>query len=145
MAYTIVVGYDGSEGAKAALRTASEIARTGSLSMHVVFCYEPPAAYAGAAGTQRDAIESVGRTFLDEAQAQLTKSDVDGNCELVGGRPLDGLMAAADKYDAAMIVIGHHGEGPIKGAILGSTAHKLLHHSSRPILVVPATEGTEPA
>ena len=36
-----------------------------------------------------------------------------------------------------MIVVGTYGESPIKGAILGSTPHKLLHMSERPVLVVP--------
>ena len=37
-----------------------------------------------------------------------------------------------------MIVVGSYGESPIKGAILGSTPHKLLHRAERPVLVVPA-------
>jgi nucleotide-binding universal stress UspA family protein len=31
----------------------------------------------------------------------------------------------------------HYGERPIKGAILGSTPHKLLHLAGCPVLVVP--------
>ena len=37
-----------------------------------------------------------------------------------------------------MIVVGTYGEHPLRGAILGSTPHKLLHLSSRPVLAVPA-------
>ena len=58
--------------------------------------------------------------------------------ELVDGRPAEGLIAAADEHDAAMIVVGHHGEGPLRGALLGATANKLLHLAERPVLVVPA-------
>ena len=45
---------------------------------------------------------------------------------------------------AGTIVVGYddgegaHGESPIRGALLGSTAHKLLHLADRPVLVVPA-------
>ena len=35
-----------------------------------------------------------------------------------------------------MIVVGSYGEAPLKGALIGSTAHKLLHLSERPVLVV---------
>jgi nucleotide-binding universal stress UspA family protein len=35
-----------------------------------------------------------------------------------------------------MIIIGSYGEPPLKGALIGSTAHKLLHLSERPVLVV---------
>ena len=31
-----------------------------------------------------------------------------------------------------MIVVGTHGESPLRGAIIGSTAHKLLHLSEVP-------------
>ena len=34
-------------------------------------------------------------------------------------------------------IVRTYGESPIKGAILGSTPHKLLHLSDRPVLVVP--------
>ena len=36
-----------------------------------------------------------------------------------------------------MIVIGTHSESPLRGAILGSVPHKLLHVSDRPVVVVP--------
>jgi nucleotide-binding universal stress UspA family protein len=36
-----------------------------------------------------------------------------------------------------VIVVGSYGESPLKGAILGSTPHKLLHISERPVVVVP--------
>jgi nucleotide-binding universal stress UspA family protein len=35
-------------------------------------------------------------------------------------------------------VIGGWGEGPIRGAILGSTPEKLLHPAETPVVVVPA-------
>jgi len=37
-------------------------------------------------------------------------------------------------------VVGSYGEHPIKGALLGSVPHTLLHLSERPVLVVPAPE-----
>ena len=40
---------------------------------------------------------------------------------------------------AGELVVGSYGEAPLKGAIIGSTAQKLLHLSERPVLVVRAT------
>ena len=50
---------------------------------------------------------------------------------------MDALISLAEEHDARAIVVGTHGESPIRGAILGSTPHKLLHLSERPVLVVP--------
>jgi len=42
---------------------------------------------------------------------------------------------------ATMIVVGTYSEGPLAAALVGSTPHKLLHLSQRPVLVVPAPRG----
>ena len=57
--------------------------------------------------------------------------------ELVAETRDRGLLAAAEERDARLIVVGSSGEGALKGMILGSTPHKLLHLSERPVLVVP--------
>ena len=43
-----------------------------------------------------------------------------------------------ERTTRAFIVVGTYGESPLKGAILGSTPHKLLHLSEVPVVVVPA-------
>jgi nucleotide-binding universal stress UspA family protein len=62
---------------------------------------------------------------------------VEAEVELVPKRPSAALTELAEREDARMIVVGTYGESPIRGAILGSTPHKLLHLSDRPVLVVP--------
>jgi nucleotide-binding universal stress UspA family protein len=59
---------------------------------------------------------------------------------LVEQRPTEALVKLADELDARAIVVGTFGEHPIKGALLGSVPHKLLHLSERPVLVVPVPE-----
>jgi nucleotide-binding universal stress UspA family protein len=53
-------------------------------------------------------------------------------------RPYQALLDVASRHDARFIVVGSWAESPIRGAILGSTPHKLLHLSERPVVVVPA-------
>jgi nucleotide-binding universal stress UspA family protein len=48
------------------------------------------------------------------------------------------LLEAADRLDARAIVVGTHGERPLRGAIIGSTPHRLMHLARRPVIVVPA-------
>ena len=57
--------------------------------------------------------------------------------ELVDERPVDALLAVAEEHAARFIVVGGYGESPLRGAILGSTPHKLLHLSETPVVVVP--------
>ena len=138
MSTQIVVGYDDSEGARAALAAAIDLARRLDTGLILIFCTEPPSVHAGGAGAQRDVITSIGEEMLNHGIEQALAAGVTARGELVDGRPVDGLLAAADEHDAAMIVVGHHGEGPLRGALIGATANKLLHHSERPVLVVPA-------
>jgi nucleotide-binding universal stress UspA family protein len=42
------------------------------------------------------------------------------------------------EHSARAIVVGTYGESPLRGAVLGSTPHKLLHLSRVPVLAVPA-------
>lgn len=42
----------------------------------------------------------------------------------------------AEKEDASLVVIGTHGRGMAFDALLGGTAFKILHHFTRPMLVV---------
>jgi nucleotide-binding universal stress UspA family protein len=50
--------------------------------------------------------------------------------------PAQALIDVADERDARMIVVGSHGEAPLKSVLVGSTPTKLLHLSQRPVLVV---------
>lgn len=134
----IIVGYDGSVGAEIALATAVALAKRTGDGLALIFCYEPPALRAGGAGDQRDLVEDIGRETLETAIARHADDGVAIRAELVDARPVEGLLAAANECDAPMIVVGHHGEGPLHGALIGATANKLLHQSERPILVVPA-------
>ena len=46
------------------------------------------------------------------------------------------VIAAAERCDAAMIVVGSRGLGAVKARLLGSTTRRLVHDSRRPVLVV---------
>jgi amino acid transporter len=71
-----------------------------------------------------------------EAVGLVAGSGVEAKAAVVDARPVDGLLALAAEHQARMIVVGTHGELPIMGVVLGSTAYKLLHRSPVPVLVV---------
>jgi len=51
------------------------------------------------------------------------------------------ILAEADEIDAEVIVCGSRGRGAVARSLLGSTSTRVLHHASRPVLVVPADPG----
>jgi nucleotide-binding universal stress UspA family protein len=46
------------------------------------------------------------------------------------------IINDADEVNADVIVMGSRGRGDLAGLLLGSTAHKVIHLSNRPVLVV---------
>jgi len=46
------------------------------------------------------------------------------------------IVADAKEHDAGVIIMGSRGRGDFAGALLGSTAHKVIHLTDRPVMVV---------
>ena len=137
---SIVLGYDESPGAHRALEQSIDLARTLGEDLVIVYGVEPPSRMGEEYGDHLQAITDQGRRILDQAVARATAAGVTAHVELVDQKPAQALLTAADQHDARFIVVGTYGESPIKGAILGSTPHRLLHLSHRPVLCVPAPE-----
>jgi nucleotide-binding universal stress UspA family protein len=66
-------------------------------------------------------------------------SDVESEIALIPKKSVEALIDVAQTRSARMIVVGSHGEAPLKGVIIGSTPYKLLHLSPCPVLVVPGS------
>jgi nucleotide-binding universal stress UspA family protein len=72
---------------------------------------------------------------LESATVASKSARVDCKVELVNEHPHEALNVT-EQHGARMIVVGSHGENPIKGAIVGSTPYKLVQLSKVPVLVV---------
>jgi nucleotide-binding universal stress UspA family protein len=133
----VVLGYDGGDGAKAALAAALPLAKDLGATLVLVFGYEP-AHIAGEIQDHRAAVKEFGQRATDEARKQAEAEGVRVEVNLTDEGAVESLLAVAKERSARMIVVGYHGEGPLKGAILGSTPYKLLHVAEHPVLVVRA-------
>ncbi|MDW5595089.1 universal stress protein [Conexibacter stalactiti] len=134
----LVVGFDDSDGARAALHAAIELARELGDRLVIVFGYEPPGRAGEEHGAAVAAARELGERVTRHALARAEVERVPAEVVLVEQRPVDALLSQARVRDARMIVIGSAREHPFKGALVGSTPHRLLHLADRPVLAVPA-------
>ncbi len=131
----IVVGYDGRPGSQTALDEAARLGSDLGATVVLVFSFEPTR-LGGEAADLDAAVQERGSSVLAEAVGRVAASGVSLETSQRAQAAVDGLLAEADERDAQMIVVGSTGEGPLRGILVGSTAYKLLHLSSRPVLVV---------
>ena len=137
MANEIVVGYDGTEGARAALRCAVELGKDLNAPLVLVFGYGLQRTSAELRA-QLDAVRELGESATKAGLEEARRAGVEVKAELVDAKPAEALAQVASDRGARMIVVGSHGERPLAGALLGSVPHKLLHTSETPVLVVRA-------
>jgi len=134
---SIVLGYDASPGARTALTCAVELAQQYGDDLVIANGVEPPGGVGEEWRANLAAVEDATRALTQEALDEAARAGVNAEVELVAERPAAALVDVADRRDARFIVVGSWGESALRGAILGSTPHKLLHLSHRPVLVVP--------
>lgn len=134
---TVLLGYDESPGADAALAAAIEVATKWGEDLVLVYGAAPPGGMGEEAATHREALMEMGRTATARALARAEEAGLTASVRLVDAKPADALVQVGDELDATVIVVGTAGDSPFRGALLGSTPHKLLHLADRPVLCVP--------
>jgi nucleotide-binding universal stress UspA family protein len=137
----IIAGYDGSDCGNAALDKACELAEELGDKVTIVFGYAPGGYGGGEIPTHREAVEELAEKVTAVGAQRAAAAGVEHEVRLKALKPAHALTEAAGEGDARMIVVGTHGEAPLKGMIIGSTPYKLVHLSPHPVLVVPAPNG----
>jgi nucleotide-binding universal stress UspA family protein len=135
----LVVGYDGTDGARAALGVAVSLAAELGDGLVAVFAHVT-SRLGGEVRDYDDAIREHGRGVLEEARSIGREAGVEIELVMRELSSAEALIEVADEHDARMIVVGSYGERPLKSALVGSTPTRLLHLSERPVLVVRAPE-----
>ena len=138
MAAELIVGIGGDGAGTAAARTAARVASLMNGKLVLVFGYEP-SSLGPRGGPLEEEILAVGKRAVEAVRNELNLAypDLVVETEYVQDRAVDALLQVAQLRNAEVIAVGHGGEGPIRGALLGSITYELVHHSSMPILVVP--------
>jgi nucleotide-binding universal stress UspA family protein len=144
---SIVVGTDGSETAKEAVRQATELAKALGSKVHLVSAYEP-----------------VGEGRLREERQQVPedmqwmvnpREDVDATLRAAGGEieeaglevatyaregdPADAILDVAEEENADLIIVGNKGMTGAKRFLLGSVPNKVSHHAPCSVMIIRTT------
>jgi nucleotide-binding universal stress UspA family protein len=128
---TIVLGYDGSEGARSGAFRAAEAAGRGGHIL-VVTAAPPP----DAPELEQDgAPASDPERLLQEAKALLGGEEAAVTTRLAEGDPVEALIAAASDSDADLIVVGARGRSFLARTLRGSVAERLVARAPCSVLV----------
>lgn len=142
MFHTIMVAYDESREAAHALASAIELAKPLGAHLKIVTVVEAlPAFYNIAAIVSPSVVDesleakrSELRTLQQSAVKRATAAGVNADAILVDGGEVSGIVRAAQREHADLLVIGfskHHGLGAFH-----STAHGVADHTPCPLLEV---------
>jgi nucleotide-binding universal stress UspA family protein len=143
----IVVGFDGSPEAAAALDLAADIARRAGaqLWLQAVVDDRQPGWSTTAAGFARpedwtawlEEGRIAARALVDRAVAELAGVDADGGVAVGNpARELAHIGASAD-----LLVLGSRRWGPVSRVALGSTSEAVVRRAAGPVLVMPRGAG----
>jgi nucleotide-binding universal stress UspA family protein len=133
----VVVGVDGSQASKDALRWALGYARLAGASVHAVTAWQYPPSYAWApAVLDQVDLEGDARRMLKETIEEVVTADGDVvvQSEVVQGSP--GLVLVRAAANAEALVVGSGGHGALAGMLLGSVSEHCVHHATCPVVVV---------
>jgi len=150
----IVVCYDGSEDAQAAVDHVTHVFR--EMPATVLTVWEPYAEVRASselglgsgfgvgydrdtAGLDAQLLERAQRTAEEGARRlRAAGMGADALVEASDGSIARTVLAVAMRVDAEAVVVGTRGRGRAMSALLGSVSHELVQHADRAVVVVPS-------
>jgi nucleotide-binding universal stress UspA family protein len=132
----IVVGIDGSDGSKHALRWAATLAQLLGARIDAVAAWELPTASLLRALPPSFSPEPDIERLLTDTVDEVLGADrpADLRRKVLEGPAAQTLITAAE--GALMLVVGSRGLGGFAGVLLGSVSARVAEHAACPVLVV---------
>ena len=132
----LLVAVDQSEVSPRVIAAAKELA---SLSQGQVWVLHLREREFGRLGLTPIESDEEARGPVSAGVDSLTQAGIDAHGEIretVFGHAAREIVKDAQEHDADVIIMGSRGRSELTGAILGSTAHKVIHLTDRPVMVV---------
>ncbi|KZL16249.1 putative universal stress protein [Pseudovibrio axinellae] len=143
---SILVPFDGSNGAEQALQKAVNLSIIcGNVPLTLLTVYRHHSVLEGSFAVVRpdetDSLEDVMRSHAKAVAEQGKLSAVEAGCTNIralikSGPTARTIVAVAQEHACDLIVIGSRGLGSLEGYLLGSVSHKVTSLADCPVLVV---------
>ena len=133
----VLVAIDRSENSNRALAAARELASLSDGEVRVLHLREQEVI--PRMGLVADESPEEAHLWLESAVDELRNAGVKATGEVrntIYGQAAREIVADARLHDAGIIVMGSRGRSDLTGLFLGSTAHKVIHLTGLPVLVV---------
>jgi nucleotide-binding universal stress UspA family protein len=144
MISSLVVGTDGSETAREAVRQAGELAQAVGAKVHLVSAYEPVPE-----GRLREEARDVPQDMQwmvnqkEDVNATLEEAaesmPVEAQTHAREGDPADAILDVAEEENADLVVVGNKGMSGAKRFLLGSVPNKVSHHAPCSVMIIRTT------
>lgn len=134
-----LVGCDGSDGAKKALRAAVDIAKHYGAELHAISIEEDPPHYAATVGEVLEAKAEKNGYFarlIEEAREIAAKQGVVLRTKVVPGHEVEAIVDYAKDHHFDLVVIGFMGHSKIYDRVWGSTSQNIARLVPCTVMVV---------
>lgn len=133
----VVVGVDGSENSKEALKWAVEFGRRYDTVVEATAVWQIPVAYGYRAAYLEPGEEVAERTrqILAETVRETVGEEAGVVENVLRGIPAETLVELSES--AQLLVLGTRGHGAFSGMLLGSVSQHCVTHSKCPFVVIP--------
>jgi nucleotide-binding universal stress UspA family protein len=150
-----LIGYDGSDGAKDAIRAAAGLLAGRSVLVVHAWTSHVQRSFLGSsllsapitelreiAGDLDEYFAAGARDIAEEGAALARDAGLEARALTVAAEPRiwGALTATAAKEEAALIVAGSRGRGAAASTVLGSVSLALAHNADVPVLIIRRTE-----
>jgi nucleotide-binding universal stress UspA family protein len=134
----ILLAYDGSDGAKTALRIGIGLAKSLPAELHSISVEEELPHYAATMGEVQDAKERVDeyfRVLTKDACDQAALLGVELQTAIRQGHEVESIVNYAKEGGFDLLLAGYHGHSRIFERVMGSTAQSIVRLSPCSVLL----------
>jgi nucleotide-binding universal stress UspA family protein len=132
----IVVGVDGSEQSKLALRWAVRISATTSASIDAVTAWHFPISFGWGYTSEVWDPETDATKCLEDTVDEIFGAERPAGLRLLVRQGLPAKVLLDESGGATMLIVGSRGHGGFAGLLLGSVSANCAEHATCPVLVI---------